>query len=234
MANHLGFTRETCTDLSCAWNNDFVRKVVPSPVSKITFFNKTVTDRIRATKTRPKLEPSTPAQQEQFLAMLMANCPEKHVVLSIYNKYAGMFRSAPVIKECQKLPTGMRTLYQPSAATMNSEILDTELAEIMLNLKTNPVEIAYLQSQTLTPRHSLVWYKMWAGRITSSTAHDVIRTNPEKPAKSLIREICIPKVSFPTKDMKWGIDNEKNVKLEYSEYMEAEGHTDIAVVECGP
>ena len=55
---------------------------------------------------------------------------------------------------------------------------------------------------------------MRADRITSSTAHDAIRTNLEKPAKSLIRKICIPKVSFPTKDMKWGIDNEKNAKLE--------------------
>ena len=150
MANRLGFTHETCTIRSCAWNNDFVCKVVPSPVSKITFFKKTVTDRTRATKPKPQLESSTPPQQEQFLDMLMANCPEKPVVLSTYNKYAGMFRSAPVIKERQKLPIDMRTLCQPSAAAMNSEILDTKLAEIMSNLKTNPVEIAYLQSQTLT------------------------------------------------------------------------------------
>ena len=132
MANCQGFTRETCTDWSCAWNNNFVRKVVPSPMSKITFFNKTVTDRIRATK--PQLEPSALAQQEQFFAMLMANCAEKHMVLSTYNKYAGMFRSAPVINERQKLPIDMRTLYQPSAAAMNSEMLDTKLAEIVSNL----------------------------------------------------------------------------------------------------
>ena len=163
----------------------------------------------------------------------MANCAEKHVVLSTYNKYAGMFRSAPVINERQKLPIDMRTLYQPSAAAMNSEMLDTKLAEIVSNLKTNQVEIAYIQSQALTQRHSLVWYKMRAGRITSSTAHDAICTNLEEPAKSLIRKICISKVSFPTKYMKWGIDNEKNAKLEYSEYMEAEGHTDLVVVEYG-
>ena len=91
-----------------------------SPVSKITFFNKTVTDRIRATKPKPQLEPSTPAQQEQFFDMLMTNCPEKPVVLSTYKKYAIMFRSAAVIKERQKLPTDMRTLCQPCAAAMNS------------------------------------------------------------------------------------------------------------------
>ena len=37
MANRLGYTTLTCTDVSCKWNNDFTRKVQPAKLSLCTY-----------------------------------------------------------------------------------------------------------------------------------------------------------------------------------------------------
>ena len=39
---------------------------------------------------------------------------------------------------------------------------------------------------------SRLWYRQRAGRVTASKLKQVLSTNPEKPAKSLIKTICYP------------------------------------------
>ncbi|KAK2141068.1 hypothetical protein LSH36_1171g00030 [Paralvinella palmiformis] len=45
-AVRLGYTRRGCTQLSCYWNNDFVKKVKPAPVHCIQFYKKSANKKL--------------------------------------------------------------------------------------------------------------------------------------------------------------------------------------------
>ena len=56
------------------------------------------------------------------------------------------------------------------------------------------------------------WFKLRCGRITVSRLRAVLHTNPSKPSKSLIKQICYSEAfRFSSKATCWGCDHEKRL-----------------------
>ena len=53
-----------------------------------------------------------------------------------------------------------------------------------------PAPIAAVERETRKHAASRIWFRQRAGRITASKLKQAIRTNADRPAKSLIKAIC--------------------------------------------
>lgn len=61
-----------------------------------------------------------------------------------------------------------------------------------LTLKVTAKQAVALEAETRKQSNSKLWFTHRAGRITASKLKSAVRTNPEKPSKSLIKSICYP------------------------------------------
>lgn len=67
----LGLTKQACTDVACKWNDDFVKKVTPDPISKIKFYKDSCVQKAKqSTKKRPKPY-SKATQEEQDISQIL-------------------------------------------------------------------------------------------------------------------------------------------------------------------
>jgi len=53
-AVRLGYTKKTCTELPCQWNDDYVQKVEPAPVKDILFYQESC---VKKAKLRKQVKP---------------------------------------------------------------------------------------------------------------------------------------------------------------------------------
>ncbi|XP_078658592.1 uncharacterized protein LOC144903975 [Branchiostoma floridae x Branchiostoma belcheri] len=102
-----------------------------------------------------------------------------------------------------------------------------------LNLSLTPDEIQAIEENTRQQSHSTVWYKQRAGRITASNLKSACHTDPDKPSKSLIMNVCYPEShKFVTPATKWGQDHEATARKAYAEKMR-ESHEDFGTFDSG-
>ena len=79
--------------------------------------------------------------------------------------------------------------------TPSEKLTLSELKMVCADFKLEDLtstHISVVERETRTQSSSRIWYRQRAGRITASKLKQVVRTNPEKPAKSLIKSICYP------------------------------------------
>ena len=134
-------------------------------------------------------------EQETFLEAV-ASTSTKHVGLAAFGQYSGRFISKQPMKKSIKVPTGLRTLYQSTSSS--------------------PEQISLVEESTRTQSCNLIWQDQRIGRITSSTAHNVLHTNQANPAPSLITKICQPGKPIKNIALSWGNQHENKAFLLYS------------------
>jgi hypothetical protein len=81
-----------------------------------------------------------------------------------------------------------------------------------------PEQIEYVKSATVNQADSLDWYEQRAGRITASSAHDVLRTDISYLSASVIIRVCsdVPsKLNVPA--IVWGRAEEAIAREEYKD-----------------
>ena len=82
--------------------------------------------------------------------------------------------------------------------------------EIKNDLKVSKNQSAFAEKETREQSKNDKWFKLRCGRITASRLRAVLHTNPSKPSKSLIKQICYPEAfRFSSKATCWGCDHEK-------------------------
>ena len=217
----LGHTKTTCTDEPCRWNQDYVKKVEPQPMSRIKFYKETSVQRSRL-KARRRIKPVPPATQEdqnQLLSALKSSSANP-IVFSCFDGYSEPFHWKKKPKADPKLPVSLRTLYSLS----NSELADAELIskceEVLRTIKISVDQQAYLYDITKAQSDCLDWYEQREGRITSFTAHSVLHTDIQNPSKSLLKSICFPdKKELRVPAVLWGKEHEKDALKDYEQTM---------------
>ena len=78
----------------------------------------------------------------------------------------------------------------------------------------------YLNTVTKGQSDSVEWFQQREGRITSSTAHSVLHTCMQNPAKSILKAICFPdnkELRVPA--VMWGKQHEKDALRDYEQTM---------------
>ena len=75
---------------------------------------------------------------------------------------------------------------------------------------------------------SSVWFAIPRYCLTASMFGDVISRRPETPPDKLVLRILKP-TDFTTLAMQYGIDNEKVAIEQYTQYQQANGHSELLV-----
>lgn len=162
-------------------------------------------------------EQSTETQQNEFLNAI-ASLGDNSVGLSAFSRYSDRFIKLGPVPTLNKVPPTLRSLY---FSEKNRLLSKTELQDLC-NTKFNQLhisteEINHLEEMTRNQSLSTTWHDHRLGRITSSIAGDMLKTNKEHPAPSLIKTICDTnktKLSVPA--VLWGAEHEEDGFVLYS------------------
>jgi len=200
-ANRLGYTHSACTDQPCQWNENFTKNVTPDTIADITFYKPKAAHGI---DTPSMLTTSTDAEQTAFLDSL--NATHKSAVgLSSFQKFASTFYKVNEPRhKPQKLPSSLRTLYNPDNTTQ----LQEKCEEVVRTLQITAAEISYVEQATRKQSETKIWHELRVGRITSTTAHLVAHTDRNNFAKSILKQICTVDRKLNVPQTRWGTDNE--------------------------
>ena len=105
--------------------------------------------------------------------------------------------------------------------------------EIKNDLKVSKNQSAFAEKETREQSKNDKWFKLRCGRITASRLRAVLHTNPSKPSKSLIKQICYPEAfRFSSKATCWGCDHEKKAQQLYVKVMSSR-HENFQVRDSG-
>lgn len=225
-----GYTKLSCTEEPCKWNECFMKKVEAGEISDINFYKDKSKEKHKKLKQEITVDttPATDEQQQKYLDRLSKRST-KSIVLSTYDTFCEPFVTKRVPHEPKgKLPVDMRTLYKEGATSASQEIMQEAIRKIAVTQQ----EIARLEEHTKRQSSSPIWHEMRIGRITASVAHSVMHTNPDVPAVSLMEKICMPQVQNSTTAMSWGKEKEP-VALETFSKAYGECHSNLQVVPTG-
>ena len=216
-AVRLGYTSSACTDLPCKWNACFVQNILPSPIAEIKFYNQRSKDKLKKSKKRLKTMPKTASfvEQEQFL-MSLSSVSDSVVGLSTFKNYKKSFIGLGPSRNTKKLPKTLRTFYKHGNEKESPETIEEMTKNAADNLKVSAEEVTFVEESTRNQAASAIWHEQRAGRITSSTVHEVLRTSALHPAPSVLKKICQPDMrQLKVPAIQWGNNNEEHAFLLY-------------------
>lgn len=233
----LGYTTKACTELPCAWNNDYVKKVGPDPVAKINFFSEKRKRKAanRSNKKKQVFSASTSEQQEQFLNSIK-QLEKKPLVLSCFNGYSEDFHWKKAPKRNPKIPPPLSSLYTVENEKLTDDELHKKCETVLRTMKLSEEEVDFVARSTKGQKDNLLWHQQRVGRITSSTVHAVIRTDTDNPSKSVVESVCYPrKHPIKSEAIMWGNDNEAKALKAYKDVMKSSvsSHNNFAVEQDG-
>lgn len=85
-------------------------------------------------------------------------------------------------------------------------------------LKITPIQQKHFEEMTRGQSKSKFWLCFRSGRVTASRFHQVVHTNPYKPALSLVHNICYPEsTKFSSEATQYGCDNENRAIEAYKQ-----------------
>ncbi len=231
-----GYTKRACTEEACAWNNDFVKKVQPAPIANIHFYStKAVNEskRKKASKSSDLTSSPSASEKEELLQQLSL-LKDKSVVLHSFSGYADSFVPKNVPPKRAKLPDTLRSLYSSSHSSLNPAEFERLVKRTFENMLVTQEVADYVFATTKKQAACNAWHEVRTGRITASSAHDVLHTNFLQPSTSLVKRICkescINAVYAPS--LQWGIDHEKTALKELELYL-GNIHSSFELNECG-
>ncbi|XP_003730120.1 uncharacterized protein LOC115928222 [Strongylocentrotus purpuratus] len=229
-AVRLGYTTQACTDVACQWNNRFVSNVEPAKIRNIKFYKEKAKDSIKKDSVKKrKWSHCTKDEEDAFISSLMET-DKKPVGLSLFEGLpCHLFKRNPAMTPQRKLPAPLpaplRSYYTQSTELQPQKF--TDLHQITISKE----EIVEIEKATEKQADSVVWHDQRAGRITASRVYDVLHTNQDNPAKSVLLSITNPNIApINTASLKYGRDNESHVLEEYSRTC---SHNDIKITHTG-
>ncbi|XP_045180321.2 uncharacterized protein LOC123539668 [Mercenaria mercenaria] len=230
-AVRLGYTKTACTDELCKWNQDFVKKVTPEPISKINFFTEKAINKAKHRNKKRKIihQQATEEEKQNFLSSLK-NLKNKPVVLSCFSGYSDDFHWSKKPKRDPKLPLPLTSLYKEENLLLQPAELGQKCENFLNDMKLTDEEINFVNITTAGQSSNMVWHEQRTGRITSSTVHAIIRTDPNNPSKCAVDQICNPrKTPLQTEAIKWGNEHEESGLKSYRQVLNFsnQGHVNI-------
>lgn len=204
----MGFTSTSCTDEPCKWNNTFCSGVQATKVADIKFYKEEAKNKLNV-KLGNTFPLATEQDQQELLDML-ASSSGSSVGLSLFSEYSNSFVPTKSKVSDIKYPDSLRKLYKHDYESMS--VNDLRQVPIDMHVKLSGETIDLVEVGTRKQSSSPVWFEVREGRITSSTAFDVLHTSDLYPAKSLIKKICNKSNTSTGKKpaaLSWGANHEQ-------------------------
>ncbi|KAJ8300881.1 hypothetical protein KUTeg_022400 [Tegillarca granosa] len=182
-AVRLGFSTSSCTSVACCWNATYTKKVSAARVRGIEFFKENYGEK---SAKKPKIVPTiSQSELETFLVGLKSVCP-KSVLLSAYENHCDTFIDK-LDDVVDSFPVDLRSYYVENLTDSDLTEKSAELLEKIYDITKSQCD--NVQKATEGQSSSSQWFRFRAGRITSSTSHNLLRTSLDNPSSSAILTI---------------------------------------------
>ena len=107
----------------------------------------------------------------------------KPVGVSLFAGYIESFHYKVQETTDSKNTTIPKRVLQPK---LSEEQIENQVKSVH-ELKLFPEQIRFIEKSTVLQSNSIVWKSLRAGRITASNVHEVLHTDQNNPAKSLMK-----------------------------------------------
>lgn len=169
-----------------------MKEVQPATIATTNFYSEGARARIEGSSRDRRKTTDTPsvseADERQFLQLMCTISDTLPVMMHMFSETCSNFKPTPMPPKLE-LPSPLRDLYQVE----HNELLPFELSLLAKDVREDLVvtipQIDRVKTVTKSQSQCLEWYKQRAGRITASTAHGVLHTKLDSPAKSVILKI---------------------------------------------
>ena len=216
----------TCTQEKSKWiMPGYVKEIPYIPVCEMDFCSSKTKHRLLLEQQKtpsaslpptvhlgPNKTPSTSKEEQLEFFKNITECLTKPVVLALVPELNNSY----IPDTATSLPKPMGTLFNQDYMNLSMDALSVKCKEIALGL--TEAECKSIETETRGRSSSPVWFQQREGRITASRFKAACHTNPDKPAKSLIKGICYPQAhKFSSKATRWGNAMEATARNSYEE-----------------
>ena len=212
-----------CTSQPCVWKEPRSRKESNLRVSDAVFekhdYSKPVKRKIH------QLNDYDP-RPSQFKGAACGELPE------LLKKIKGNNLGVSLLLDSEYIES-QSTLLQPSGYDLPTDgELRRTIDYFKQSLEVTQDQARQIERDTRDQRMSSMWFAIRRYRLTASMFGDVILRRPETPPDKLVLRILKP-TDFTTPAIRYGIDNEKVAIEQYTQYQQANGHSELLVTESG-
>uniref|UniRef100_A0A1X7VKI9 SWIM-type domain-containing protein n=1 Tax=Amphimedon queenslandica TaxID=400682 RepID=A0A1X7VKI9_AMPQE len=132
------------------------------------------------------------------------------------------------------LPPLLSSLYNPNVALSLSDVeIEDACKDIFITMNVTKQQAENVFRITKEQSESRHWYQHRKGRITSSTAHSVIKFTYRSYPATIVKQVMQYEELSPTiPAIKWGRDHKNDARTEYFDIMK-ETHVNFQVDFCG-
>lgn len=154
-------------------------------------------------------------------------------ILKVLPEYSDQFA-----EKLDLLPdyANMKLLYVERSREMNLEDIGSLCQSIQIP-RLSQAQVREVEMLTKNQNETQAWYAARYGRITASKMHAACHTNPEKPAKTIMLDVC-PQDSCESKKgpripaIEWGKKNELKALKDFEESAN-KCHSGLSMRKCG-
>ncbi|XP_014669332.1 PREDICTED: uncharacterized protein LOC106810469 [Priapulus caudatus] len=133
----------------------------------------------------------------------------------------------------KKYPEVLSELQDENYVTALPETILKHCTTLFSEISVSEEEAKNVESAIRLQSRCKAWFSFRTGRITASRMKSVCRTSVDKPAKSLIRDICYPSTTvFKSKYTEWGCDHEREATEQYQAKM-CDIHENFTLLDSG-
>ena len=131
------------------------------------------------------------------------------------------------------MPQALPTLFSPQHLQLDYlQLLDLSKEHIPEVISMTQQE--HLEELTRSQSKSKLWFKFRAGRVTGSRLYQVVKTDPHKPALSLLNSVCYPETcQFKSAATAYGCRHEKDALEAYKLQLHSGAHDQPMITPCG-
>ncbi|KAJ8270439.1 hypothetical protein GJAV_G00114720 [Gymnothorax javanicus] len=239
---------KTVTDVPACWvlpSN--LTKVQPEVGYRIDYTSsaaqrKTLDQRINEPSTAPAIRSRaqkwrTPPGKLEDLTPLLETLlhHSKAVGLTGMEKYYAHYtQHTAAVPPSALSPCLAKSLFDDSIDATDLSVVLLACEKHMNAVSVTDEQAVAIEKYTRQQHQSSMWYDFRSGRITASKMHAVCATSLERPARTVLMQVCYPHTqrTISTVQTRWGISHEGDARKAYLESIAA-SHTNPKVELCG-
>jgi len=142
---------------------------------------------------------------------------KKAAILTVKRDYAKAY-----VPKClsDSFPQVLSELREDSCTEMPLDELQEHCKAVFDGIKVTKEQAQNVEIKTREQANCKEWFRFRSGRVTASKIKNVCSTKIDKPAQSVIKDICYPQTrNFSSKYTKWGCDHESTAYNKYIDNM---------------
>ncbi|WAQ94074.1 hypothetical protein MAR_006545, partial [Mya arenaria] len=223
-----GLNEKSRTSVSCAWNQFYRKKVQPKPVDMINFDNpKPLRKKRRRRVLSTSVENDDGFDAAEAPRSIKRICPSACILTKGDS-------DTDTASEDEDLPPVLSRFHEVEHESLSPTDLADKCQRFVRDFQVLPQQVMNLEAMTKGQQDSVLWQRQRRGRITATTAHDVLTLKQATTKSNVLKKIMkYHECDLSRLDaIKFGRQHEETARSMYSDKMR-QGHENFNVSECG-